>query len=446
MNMENRDSYANPDTSNTGSFTAITGENKTDFNFESSIPFAQRLRGYARLVVRKGCDLRKGQELLISASIDCRDFVRLVAEEAYEAGCKRVTVKWTDEAISKMAFEYCPVVEFEKFPEWAALLNNSMARNGAAILTIESQDPELMKGVDPAKMMANVMASHTACAEFYDCLDFGKTIWCIVGAASPAWARKVFPNLGEEEAVQKLWDAIIHTARADNDNPEKAWEDHDASFEEKKSILNGYEFESLHYTNSIGTDFTIGLPKNSIWEGGAGKTVDGRTFFPNMPTEEIYTSPDMNTANGVVHSALPLVHQGNLIEDFWIRFENGQAVDFDAKTGKEMLASIINTDDGSKRLGEISLVPYTSPIRQTGILFYSTLYDENASCHMALGKSFPECIENGLQMSKDELKDHGLNDSATHVDFMVGTKDISIVGTTPDGRQVKIFEDGEWAL
>jgi aminopeptidase len=402
--------------------------------------------GYARLLVNKGCDLRSGQELFISASIENADFVRLIAKEAYAVGCKRVTVAWHDEKLSRLTYDSCPVEEFETMPEWAALRNNSMARNGAAILTLESTDPDIMTGVDPAKMIASTMASHTACKEFYDSLDFGKTIWCIAGAASPAWARRVFPNLSDDEAMDSLWNAIFKTSRADNDDPEAEWERHDASFETKKSELNSRNFTRLRYKNSIGTDFEIGLPKGVIWHGGSGKTVDGRTFFPNIPTEEIYTSPHKMTATGTVHSALPLVHQGSLIDDFWIRFENGKAVDFDAKEGRDVLEQIISTDEGSSRLGEVSLVPYTSPIRQTGILFYSTLYDENASCHIALGKSFPECIENGLGMNENQLSEAGLNNSAMHVDFMIGTPDLDIVGIDADGKETKIFEGGEWAL
>lgn len=405
-----------------------------------------KLQRYARLLVRKGCALREGQPLFVRASTDSKDFARLVAQEAYAAGCKRVTVLWSDEKIGRMTYDHCPVEEFETTPEWSALLHNSMAEQGASVLTLEGSDPEGFKGIDPAKVMANIIATHKACKPFYDHLDFGKTIWCIAGAATPAWAAKVFPDDAPDVALRRLWAAILHTARADGDDPEAAWDAHNASFNRRKEIMNGHRFDKLHYTNSLGTDLTVGMTKGHIWHGGADVTVDGRTFFPNMPTEEIYTSPDNRRVDGIIYSALPLINQGNIIDRFWIRFEKGEVVDYGAEVGYEFLKGIIETDEGSKRLGETALVPFSSPINQTGILFYSTLYDENAVCHVALGKGFPDCLEGGREMDDAQLREAGLNTSATHVDFMIGTDDLSIVGTTESGEEIEIFESGQWAF
>lgn len=411
----------------------------------SDTTFEKRLHSYARLVVQSGCALKNGQELYISAAIDCVPFVRLLTQEAYALGARHVTVKFHDEKIARMHYDHCALDVFENFPEWAALLSNSMAREGAAILSITSEDPEAMAGIDPAKPVANARAAHEACKEFYDALDFGRNVWCIVGAAAPAWAKKVFPNLSENEAVSRLWDAIFTATRADTAGPSKAWEDHRAGFDERKAQLNAQRFDALHYTNSRGTDLIVGLTDKHVWQGGGDVTVDGTAFFPNMPTEEIFTTPDRMRADGVVHSALPLVYNGTLIEDFSLTFEKGRAVSCTAAKGYETLKSIIETDENACRLGEVALVPYTSPIRKTGILFYNTLFDENASCHLAVGQGFPDCYEGGCEMNQDALLAVGVNKSATHVDFMIGTEDLRIEGIKADDIRVPIFENGVWA-
>ena len=320
-----------------------------------------------------------------------------------------------------------------------------MARNGAAVLTILSDDPQIMKGVDQRKVMARIVAGHAQCKEFYDALDRGRCVWCIAGAASPAWARQVFPQLGEQEAVEALWEAILDTSRV-TDDPAAAWDEHRASFDARKAWLDEQGFTALHYSAPNGTDLTVGLIEGSHWEGGGQEGADGTYFFPNIPTEEIFTSPHRLRTNGTVHSALPLIYNGSPVEDFWIRFEEGRAVDWDARVGKEVLSGIIKTDDNSGYLGECALVPFDSPIRNTGILFLETLYDENASCHLALGKGFPEVLEGGYDMGDDELLEAGLNDSAAHVDFMIGTGDLSIDGIRPDGVSVPVFRNGNWAF
>ena len=408
--------------------------------------FNEKLEAYAQLIIRAGCNLKEGQDLQISCAIDCADLARALTQTAYEQGAHRVWVKFYDEQISRMSYDYCPVEVFETFPAWTALQNNTLAREGCAILSITSEDPESLKGVDPAKLVAHARAAHDACKEFYDCLDFGRTVWCIVGAAAPAWARRVFPTLPEDQAMEHLWDAILHTARADGEDPLADWEAHKISFRSRMKLLNEYHFTQLHYSNARGTDFTVGLPDAHIWKGGGDETIDGTYFFPNIPTEEIFTTPDRRMAEGIVYAALPLVHNGSIISDFWLRFTKGKVSGFGAQEGYEVLKSILDTDDGANYLGEVALVPYTSPIRQTGILFYNTLFDENASCHLALGKGFPDCYEGGQEMTEESLLAAGVNTSATHVDFMIGTEDLRIEGIRTDGSVITIFEQGVWAF
>lgn len=405
----------------------------------------ERLERYAELLVVKGCALQEGQELLVRSPLEVAAFTRKVVASAYAHGAKLVSVQWGDQATERLAYDHAPQEVFDTMPEWAALRNNSAARNGAAVLTILSDDPQIMKGVDQRKVMARVVAAHRQCKEFYDALDRGRCAWCIAGAASPAWATQVFPELGEEEAVAALWEAILDTSRVTED-PCAAWDEHRASFEERKAWLNAQGLTQLHYTASNGTDLTVGLIEGSHWEGGGQEGADGRYFFPNIPTEEIFTSPQRLSTSGVVHSALPLIYNGSPVEDFWIRFEEGRAVEWDARVGKEVLGGIIQTDEGSCYLGEVALVPFDSPIRNTGTLFLETLYDENASCHLALGKGFPEVLEGGYELTDEQLLEAGLNESAAHVDFMVGTADLNIDGLRADGSVVPVFRNGNWAF
>ena len=405
----------------------------------------EKLEQYAELIVKKGVALQPGQELCISAPVQAAGFTRTVARCAYECGAAYVSVNWRDDAVTRLGLDFAPLSRFQNVPAWQAERNNSLAREGAAVLTILSEDPEAMQGADMGKLMARAVAMHGACKEYYDAIDFGRTHWCIVGAASEAWAAKVFPNLEPEFAVKRLWEEILYTARVDDD-PLAAWDAHRASFDARKAWLNAQHFDHLHYTAANGTDLVVGLLAKGHWEGGGQEAADGSYFFPNIPTEEVFTSPDRLRTSGVVHSALPLVYNGSTVRGFWIRFEGGRAVEWGAEEGAEVLAGIIGTDENSCYLGECALVPYDSPIRNTGILFYETLYDENASCHLALGTGFPETYEGGYGLSTEQLLAAGVNNSATHVDFMIGTRDLRIVGVRPDGARVPVFEDGTWAV
>jgi len=403
------------------------------------------LTDYARLIIGKGCNLRAGQELLLSISTDCVEFARILTAEAYAQGARRVTVRFGDEKIARLHYENCALEVFERFPEWQALLNNSMAREGAAILSVISEDPLALVGIDQKKLIANTRSSYEACREFHDLIDQGRVVWCIVGAAAPGWAGKVFPDLPPDEATNKLWQAIFQTMRLDAADPHKAWDEHRESFRKRKLWLNDQRFDSLRFTSGLGTDLIVGLNEKGIWQGGGDVTVDGWEFFPNMPTEEIFTTPDRLRADGVVYSSMPLIHHGSPIEDFSITFEGGRATDCSARVGQDVLEAIFKVDEHAARLGECALVPWTSPIRLSGVLFYNTLYDENACCHLAVGQGFPDCLAGGQKMDEAELVAHGVNKSATHVDFMIGTRDMDIVGIKTDGTEVDIFVNGDWA-
>lgn len=404
------------------------------------------LEKYAELIVKQGVNLQKNQELVIDASIECFELVRAIAKQAYAVGAKDVIVNYNDEKISRLRYEHCDVEHFTTVPQYLVELRNQYALKNAAIVTLTSNDPEAMKGIDPLKIQTWSKAVRQACSEFYDRLDLGINRWCIVGAPSVAWANKVFPDMSDKEAVTALWQAIFKVTRSDCENPVEEWNEHRRSFERRVKILNEQKIKSLHYTNSLGTDLKVAMNPGYLFAGGGSYTTDGVYSFPNIPTEEIFTSPNKDQVNGIVYSALPLNYNGNLIDEFSITFKNGRIVDYTAKQGYDVLKSIIETDEGSHYLGEIALVPYDSPIRNLGILFYNTLFDENASCHLAIGRGFSECIKNGLEMDKQELFAKGINDSLTHVDFMIGTKDLSIVATLEDGREFVVFKDGNFAF
>lgn len=396
---------------------------------------------YARLIVRKGVNLQPDQILVITASIESAELVHAVVKEAYEVQAKDVIVYYVDDYVAKMRYLHHDADYFNTVPGYLAALRNDYAKENAAVLTITSEDPEAFKGVDPLKITTYQKAMHQAVSLLYEQMDAGITRWCIAGAPSQRWANKVFDDMSDREAMAALWDAIYTVSYVKTDDPCEAWEKHGRDFSSRIEKLNAMQIDSLHYTNSLGTDLTIGMNRGYLFAGGGSWAVDGTYFFPNIPTEEIFTTPDYKRVDGIVYSSLPLNFNGALVDEFWIRFENGRVVDYDAKVGKDVLTGIIETDEGAHYLGEAALVPYDSPISQLKILFYNTLYDENAACHLALGRGFSECIQNGHQMSADELYAHGINRSLTHVDFMIGTKDLKITAQTPEG-EVVIFDEG----
>jgi aminopeptidase len=336
---------------------------------------------------------------------------------------------------------------FDEIPEWIRTFTVGYAEIDAAFLYIDASDPELLKGVDPDIMSRESKANSIALKPYYDLMMSNKIAWCIASLPTEAWAKKVYPELSVELAMDKLQEAIFSSTRADMDNPVKAWESHQAQLDTKLSILNETQFVSLKYKNQLGTDVTVGLPKEHIWFGGAdihyGK---GYKFVANIPTEEVYTMPETNSVNGRIVSSYPLRHNGVLIKDFWFEFKDGKVIDYGASENIETLTTLLDTDEGAKHLGEVALVPYDSPISNQNILFYNTLFDENASCHFALGRAYPICIKDGENMNENELKEKGANTSLTHVDFMVGTEDLEIIGITLDGIEVEIFKNGNFVI
>ncbi|WMJ24143.1 aminopeptidase [Paludicola sp. MB14-C6] len=408
--------------------------------------FQDKLQKYAELVARLGVNIQKDQELVIRAPIECAEFARAVAESAYKLGAKEVIVHYKDEKLMRMKYLNAPLEVFESYPDWVGESENYYAKRGAAFVMIAATDPEIFKGVDSAKLAASTKAGHIALKPFNDLRDLNKICWNIVSVPTPAWAKKVFPDCDEQTAVEKLWEAIFKAVRIDQPNPVQAWEDHKRTLFTKSQYLNEKQFASLHFKNSLGTDITVGMPENYIFEGGGDITSDGVYYFPNMPTEEVFSMPHKDKVNGTVVSSMPLNYQGTLISEFSLTFKDGVVVDYSAKEGYEALKRLLDTDEGAKMLGEVALVPYKSPISDMGILFYNTLFDENASCHFALGSAYPSCIKDGVGLSKEDLKKRGGNDSITHVDFMFGTSDMKIVATEKDGNEVTIFENGNWAI
>lgn len=408
--------------------------------------FNEKLDKYARLCVEVGINIQKNQPLVINAPVEGAEFVRLVAKHAYELGAKQVHVNWNDEVLTRLRYENAPMEVFENFPKWYADGLEEFAEDGAGFLSIYSQDPELLKGIDPKKIAAYNKSSSMALKEFRKYTMNDINAWCVVSIPTKGWAKRVFPELSDEEAMEKLWDAIFKATRMDLDDPVKAWQKHLDNLAKKVEYLNEMKFKKLYYKSSNGTDLEVELPEGHIWAGGGGKNSKGVYFVANMPTEEVFTMPLKTGVNGVVYSTKPLHYGGNLINDFKLTFKDGRVVDFEAKEGYEVLKDLLGLDEGAKYLGEVALVPYDSPISKSNIIFLNTLFDENASCHFALGKAYPTNIEGGENMTDEELEKAGVNDSLTHVDFMVGSEDLSIVGETHDGERVQIFENGNWAI
>ena len=404
------------------------------------------LNKYAKLAVQIGVNIQKDQILVIKSPIECAEFTRKLVEEAYKAGALEVVVHWNDEQTGKLKFDYAPMEVFEEMPKWMIDSNLSYAKKGAAFLSISASDPELLKNVDPKKISTFRKTASLASREFSERLMSNENSWSIVSIPTNAWAKKVFPKVSTEEAVDKLWEQIFNIVRVYAEDPVAAWTAHKNNLKEKMDFLNKKKIKSLHYTNSLGTDLVLELPEKHLWLGGAEDNKAGIEFIANMPTEEIFSLPIKTGINGVVYSSKPLNYAGNLIDNFSLTFKDGKVIDFTAKEGFETLQNLLDTDEGARYIGEVALVPYDSPISNSGVIFFNTLYDENASCHLAFGKAYSVCIENGENMTREELAKEGANDSLTHVDFMIGTKDLSIVATLKDNSEFKVFENGNWAF
>jgi len=402
------------------------------------------LKKYAALLVKAGANVQKGQPVVITSNIADAAFARLVQEYAYDAGASEVVIDWMDEASTRQWYLRAADDIFDTFPQWRVDRFKYFDDRGVVWLYLDSGDPDLLNGVSPDRLQRFMKARSQGTKEHAARTMSNELRWSVVALPSPKWAAKVFPDLDEDAAIEALWKAILKGARADGDNPIADWEVHRNNFEGRKKFLNEKKFKSLHFTNSLGTDLVVGLPKGHIWHGGGDDGQDGIPFFPNIPTEEIFTAPDRLNVTGKVVASMPLSHQGNLIEDFSITFKDGRAVEYQAKANESILKNIIEMDEGAHYLGEVALVANSSPISQMGILFYNTLFDENASSHLALGKAYPDCIENGNNMSEEELVNAGVNDSLMHVDFMFGTADMHIVGIGEDGTETVVMENGDF--
>jgi len=401
---------------------------------------------YANLIVKVGLNLQQGQILVINSPIECAEFTRLVAETAYKEGAEEVIVSWSDELLARIRFLHAPDRVFDRFPPWRKEFYMYYLKQGAAFLSIYAEDPELMKDVDPNRLARQQKANNMALKEYREQLMADKIVWSLVSVPIPAWAKKVFPDLPAEQAMEKLAEAILKAVRVNEDDPVAAWEQHKQNLKRRVDFLNTKRFKTLHFKNSLGTDLRIELPEDHIWIGGSSYTPEGIEFISNMPTEEVYTLPKKTGVNGRVVSSMPLNYNGNLIEDFTLTFENGRVTQYSAAKGLETLKNLLETDEGARYLGEVALVPYNSPLSQSKILFYNTLFDENASCHLALGKAYPTSVKNGENLTAEELKLIGVNDSLVHEDFMIGTEDLEIIGWTFDGEEIPIFKQGNFAF
>ncbi|GGE32137.1 aminopeptidase [Pullulanibacillus camelliae] len=407
--------------------------------------FKENLEHYAELAVKVGINIQKGQELVINAPIHAIDFVRVVTKKAYQAGAKEVHFRWMDDDLTLTRYTYAPDEVFQSYPEWEAEGLEKLAKRGAAFLDLRTPNLDLLNDIDPEKIAENNKTASEALETYRDYRMADKVSWSILAIPSEEWAVKLFPNLETEAAVQKLWETLFEMTRADREDPIQAWKDHQETLDEKLNYLNAKKYHKLHYT-APGTDLTIEFPKGYQWAGGAAENAKGISFFPNIPTEEVFTLPLKTGVNGTVTSTMPLNYSGTLIEKLSLTFKDGRIVDFSAEKGYETLKRLVETDEGSHYLGEVALVPNDSPISQSGLIFFNTLYDENASCHLAIGKAYPKCLENGVNMSREELDAHGVNKSLTHVDFMIGSGQLDIDGITADGEEEPVFRNGLWAF
>lgn len=411
--------------------------------------FKENLEKYAELAVKVGINIQKGQTLVINAPLPAAEFVRAAAKKAYEAGAKNVHVEWADEEVTRIKYLNAPDEAFSEYPMWRAQGLEEMAKEGAGFLSISASNPDLLKSVDPERISVANKTASKALDGYRSYVMADKAAWCVISVPTKEWAAKVFPDADAEKSVEKLWENIFKATRVDRENPVEAWKEHTNNLNSKLHYLNSKKFKKLHYKSPV-TDLTVELPEKHLWAGGGsnveGGKYEGTYFVANMPTEEVFTMPKRDGVNGTVRSTKPLNYSGNLIDNFTLKFENGKIIDFSAEQGYETLKKLIETDEGSHFLGEVALVPHDSPISNTNIIFFNTLFDENASCHFALGKAYPTNLEGGASMSEEELTKNGANTSLTHVDFMVGSPDLNIDGETADGKLEPIFRNGNWAF
>lgn len=407
--------------------------------------FQQKLEEYAELVVKVGLNIQPNQQLLINTTTDTIDFTRLIVKKAYEAGAKRVDVNYTDEVNARAFYDFAPDEAFHEFPKWAAMQRDELIENKGALLWIDADNPDLLEGVSIDRISSFQKASGKALENYRKAVMNDVITWSIVAMPSEKWAAKVFPNLKPGEQMEALWDLIFQVVRIGEGTAVQKWKEHIDNLEGRATLLNNKRFKKLHY-KSTGTDIKVELPKEHIWMSGASKNSQHVPFIANMPTEEVYTAPLKTGVNGYVKNTKPFVYQGNVIDDFTLTFENGKITAIKATTGEKLLQELIGTDEGAKYLGEIALVPHESPISASNVLFFNTLFDENASNHFAIGEAYPTCVEGARGLTHSELEEIGINTSIVHEDFMIGSGDMDIMGELEDGTIEPIFIKGTWAF
>lgn len=402
------------------------------------------LKEYARLIAVKGANVQKDQEVWITASLDQPEFVEMLVKECYALGAKEVAVDWQHAPLSVLDSKYVSQKNMNVLKDWEVEKMKYQADALPIRIYLDSDDPDALKFARQDKIAKAKMAKYPIRKPYIDAMD-NKYQWCIAAVPGAAWAKKVFPELKTSAAIEKLWEAILFTSRAESD-PIGRWNDHNKDLHDKCARLNSLNLRFLEYSSSNGTDLKVELLPNANFLAGSEKTLQGIEFNPNIPSEEVFTTPKAGSAEGIVYSTKPLSYQGALIENFYFRFKDGRICEARAEKNQELLQQMISMDDGARMLGECALVPQNSPINNSGILFYNTLFDENASCHLALGRGFTNCIKEFEKYSQKEFDDMGVNNSMIHVDFMIGCDDMNIVGVTKDGQKIMIFKDGNWAF
>lgn len=399
------------------------------------------LEKYVELIIKVGVNIKKNQTLVISSPVDCKDFTRQLVSKAYECGARDVIVYWTDEILEKTRYEMAADDIFDEFPKWIVDLFNMTAVEDAAYIRLFMPAPELFKGLNFQRISRQNKAKNSALKDYNERIMSLKNSWCTISVPTESWAKSVFPK--RNNAVDLLWDSIYKAARVDSENPVEEWKKHQKIMAKKIEYLNKEAFRYLHYSNSLGTDVLVELPEGHYWGGAMSRTSFGQEFTANIPTEEIFTVPRLDGVNGKVYSSMPLNYNGYTISDIIFTFKDGMVVDYYAAEGDDILKELLESDAGAKRIGEIALVPYDSPISKLKTVFYNSLLDENASCHFALGKAYP-MVEGADKMDCEMRRKKGINDSMIHVDFMIGTKDLKITGIKGDGNKLPIFKNGNW--
>lgn len=405
--------------------------------------FQSALRTYAELIVSVGLNLQPGQGLLVRAPLEAAPLVRRVGEAAYRLGSPLVEVSWSDDELTRLRFQHAPDDSFERVPRWRADGYLAMARDGFASLSVLAGDPDLLAGTDPDRWAAYSRAWQVANRPFQAMAMTDRIAWCVVGYAGRAWARKAFPGRDDAAAVAALWEAIFAATRVELPDPPRGWREHSDGLEARARRLDERRYAALRFRGP-GTDLRVGLADGHLWDGGGSVTRSGTPFVPNMPTEEIFTAPHRERVDGRVRASMPLAHGGSVIDGLTLRFERGAVVEAHADRGQAELERLLDTDEGARRLGEVALVPVSSPIARSGVLFFETLFDENAASHIALGAAYPTSVEGGADLGEAEARRAGLNSSVTHVDFMIGSADMDVDGETADGGLEPLMRGGEW--